>query len=63
MAINELELMAAMPKDMQYDVLFTLIPSYDVHWDIEYICEQPGRETTVYHSPCDLLCKNIKRWD
>ena len=42
MAIDKFELMAAMPRDMQYDVLFTLIPSYDVQWDIEYICEQAG---------------------
>ena len=61
--VDEFDLMAIMPRDLQYDVLFTLVPSYDVQWDIEYICEQPGKETTVYHSPCDLMGVRIKRWE
>ena len=61
--VDEFDLMAIMPRDLQYDVLFTLVPSYDVQWDIEYICEQPGKETTVYHSPCDLMCILEKRWE
>ena len=40
-----------------------MMPGYDVQWDIEYICQQPGKETTVYHSPCDLMCMHIKIWD
>ena len=60
--VDEFDLMAIMPRDLQYDVMFTLVPSYDVQWDIEYLCEQPGKETMVYHSPCDLMGVRIKRW-
>ena len=63
MAIDEFEILDDMPRDLQYETLFFLVPSYDVSWDIEYFCEKPGEETKVYHLPCDLLCKNQKRWE
>ena len=28
--VDEFDLMAIMPRDLQYDVLFMLVPSYDV---------------------------------
>ena len=62
MVVNEFEIMAAMPRDLQYETLFTLIPSYDVQFDIEYLYEQPLEETRVYHSPCELSCENMQRW-
>ena len=61
--VDELDLMAIMPRDLQLNVLFTLVPSYDVQWDIEYLCKQPRKDTTVYHSPCDLMCMIEKKWE
>ena len=63
MEISEYDLLGAMPRDMQYRVLLIVVSSYDVQWDIEYICERAGQETKVYHLPCDLIGVRIKRWD
>ena len=62
MIMNEVEIMAAMPRDLQYETLFILIPSYDVQFDIEYIYERPLEETRVYHFPYELGCANMQQW-